>query len=98
MDTEKVRRFCRRHGISRLELFGSALRKDFSQDSDVDFLATLRADAHPTLLDWARMQEELAEIVGRPVDLLSRRAIERSQNLYRRNSILRDTKPIYAEG
>ena len=46
----QVQRFCRGHGISRLELFGSALGKDFSAQSDVDFLATLRSDAHPTLL------------------------------------------------
>ena len=29
--------FCRRRGIARLELFGSALRDDFGPDSDLDF-------------------------------------------------------------
>src|ERR1041384_1987542 len=88
IDCANVQRFCRRYGISRLELFGSALREDFREDSDLDFLATMRPDAHPTLLDWAQMQEELAKIVGRPVDLVSRRAIERSRNPYRRGPIL----------
>ncbi len=73
---ERLGMFCREHGIARLELFGSALRDDFRDESDVDLLATLRADAHPTLLDWADMQEKLAEMFGRPVDLVSRRAIE----------------------
>ena len=65
---------------------------------NVDLLATLRVDARPTLLDWADMQEKLAELFGRPVDLVSRRAIERSRNRYRKHFILCTALPIYAEG
>jgi predicted nucleotidyltransferase len=95
---EKLGQFCQQRGIARLELFGSALGDDFRDDSDVDLLATLRADARPTLLDWADMQEKLAEMFGRPVDLVSRRAIERSRNRYRKHSILSTATLIYAEG
>jgi predicted nucleotidyltransferase len=95
---EHLGRFCRERGIARLELFGSALRDDFCEASDVDLLATLRTDAHPTLLDWADMQEKLAELFGRSVDLVSRRAIESSRNRYRKHSILTTATPIYAEG
>jgi uncharacterized protein len=95
---ETLGRFCEEHGIARLELFGSALREDFRSDSDIDLLATLRGDAHPTLLDWAEMQQQLAAMFQRPVDLVSRRAIERSRNRYRKNSILSTATPIYAEG
>lgn len=95
---EHLRRFCEERGIARLELFGSALRDDFRDDSDVDLLATLREDARPTLLDWADMQEKLAELFGRPVDLVSRRAIERSRNGYRKHAILSAATPLYAEG
>lgn len=95
---EQLGRFCRERGIARLELFGSALGVDFRDDSDVDLLATLRPEARPTLLDWADMQEKLAELFGRPVDLVSRRAIERSRNRYRKQSILSTAAPIYAEG
>lgn len=97
-DRERLGRFCREHGIAQLELFGSALRDDFRSDSDVDLLATLRADARPTLLDWADMQQKLAELFGRPVDLVSRRAIERSRNRYRKHAILTTALSIYAEG
>jgi predicted nucleotidyltransferase len=97
-DHDSLGRLCREHGIARLELFGSALWEDFRGESDVDLLATLRADAHPTLLDWAEMQEKLAKVFGRPVDLVSRRVIERSQNPYRKHSILTTATPIYAEG
>jgi predicted nucleotidyltransferase len=95
---QKLGQFCRAHGIARLELFGSALREDFRSGSDVDLLATLRGDARPTLLDWADMQGKLAEVFGRPVDLVSRRAIERSRNRYRKQSILSAATPIYEEG
>ncbi len=97
-DPETLSRYCRQTGIARLELFGSALRDDFSAESDVDLLCTLRVDACCTLLGWADMQTKLGRIFGRPVDLVSRWAIERSQNVYRRNTILSTAEPIYVEG
>ena len=99
-DNEAVRRFCGERGIARLEIFGSALREDFRADSDVDLLCTLapEKDQHCGLLEWVDMQFKLAEIFGRPVDLVSRWAIERSRNPYRRNAILSTAKPIYVEG
>jgi len=97
-DNEAVRRFCRERGIARLEVFGSALREDFRADSDVDLLCTLKTDDDCTLLGWADMQFKLTEIFGRPVDLVSRWAIERSRNPYRRHAILSTATPIYIEG
>jgi predicted nucleotidyltransferase len=97
-DNEAVRQFCRERGIARLELFGSALRDDFRAESDVDLLCTLKRDDECTLLGWADMQFKLTEIFGRPVDLVSRWAIERSRNPYRRQAILSTAKPIYVEG
>ena len=97
-NSEKLGQFCRERGISRLEIFGSALRDDFRVDSDIDLLATLRLDARPTLLDWADMEGKLAKMFGRSVDLVSRKAIERSRNPYRKNSILSSAAPLYAEG
>ncbi|MEK7676603.1 MAG: nucleotidyltransferase domain-containing protein [Verrucomicrobiota bacterium] len=98
VNREALGAFCRERGIARLELFGSALREDFREDSDVDLLCSLRPDAHPTLFDWADMQEKLAEMFGRPVDLVSRRAIEHSKNRYRKHAILSAALPIYVEG
>ena len=50
------------------------------------------------VLDWADMQEKLADLFGRPVDLVSRRALESSRNRCRKHSILTTATPIYAEG
>ena len=97
-DSDSLRKFCRQRGISKLELFGSALRDDFRPVSDVDLLCTLRSDTNCTLLGWADIQIKLTEIFGRPVDLVSRWAIERSQNPYRRNAILSTAQTIYVEG
>ena len=41
------------------------------------------------------MQNELEEIFGREVDLVERRAIEKSENYIRRKGILSNTKVIY---
>ena len=97
-DVNAVRQFCRDQGIAKLELFGSALRDDFREDSDVDLLATVRPDVKCGLFEWVELKEGLEKIFGRPVDLVSRRAIERSQNPYRKRSILARTEPIYVEG
>ena len=63
VNREALGAFCRERGIARLELFGSALREDFREDSDVDLLCSLRPDAHPTLFDWADMQGEASRDV-----------------------------------
>lgn len=97
-DPARLQRLCSERGIARLDLFGSALREDFRPDSDVDLLAALRPENRVTLLDWADLQEKLSEFFGRPVDLLSRRAVERSQNPYRKHAVLSTTVPLHVEG
>jgi uncharacterized protein len=94
-DQRELGQFCKRRGIARLELFGSALGDNFRSESDIDLLATLDPSAHPTLFDWEEMREELTEILGREVDLVSRRAIESSRNAYRKRSILSTAQPFY---
>jgi predicted nucleotidyltransferase len=92
---EKIEDFCRKWKIVELSLFGSVLRDDFRPNSDVDFLVTFSPDAEWSLLDHMSMEEELSAIFGRKVDLVSRRAIERSQNYIRRKVILETAQPYY---
>ena len=66
--TEVVEAFCRRYHIRRLALFGSALREDFRSGSDIDVLVEFESEHIPGLTFFA-MEEELAQILGRPVDL-----------------------------
>ncbi len=90
----EIESFCRKWKISKLEIFGSALREDFGDGSDVDFLYTL---APGVQIGWeiAEMQNELSFIVGRPVDLVSRSGIERSENWIRRPAILESARAVY---
>ena len=93
--TDAVEAFCRRWQIKELSLFGSVLRDDFRPDSDVDVLVGFDPEARHTLFDLARMQEELQEILGRNVDLVSRRGIEMSRNYIRRRAILNSVEVVY---
>ena len=88
--------FCRRWMITRLELFGSVLRDDFRADSDIDVLVTFAEGANWTLFDHVHMRDELSELLGRRVDVVNRRAIERSANWIRRAQILDTAEPWYA--
>lgn len=92
---EAIEAFCRRWRITELAVFGSALRDDFRPDSDIDLLVQFSPDARWTLLDFVRMQDELSAILGRRVDLVSRKGIERSKNARRRKSILDSAEVIY---
>lgn len=93
---EAVAEFCRRWQITEMALFGSVLREDFQPDSDVDVLVRFADDARHTLFDMVRMREELRGVLGREVDLVSRRGIESSRNALRRKAILDSAEVVYA--
>jgi predicted nucleotidyltransferase len=87
--------FCRRHGIARVEVFGSVATGEASADSDLDLMVTFRPGVAPGL-EFFAMQDELEHILGCSVDLLTRRSVERSDNPIRRRSILASAREIYA--
>jgi hypothetical protein len=93
---EQMAQFYQRWQITELALFGSVLRPDFRAESDIDVLVTFAPEAQWSLLDHVEMQDELEAILGRPVDLLTRAGIERSQNYLRRRAILNSAEVIYA--
>jgi predicted nucleotidyltransferase len=94
MPADKVAEFCKRNGIRKLSLFGSALRDDFRPDSDVDLLVEFRAGTAPSLLDLARMERELSAVLGgRKVDLRTPQELSR----YFRDEVLSTASVQYAE-
>jgi predicted nucleotidyltransferase len=95
IDRERITDFCRRWKIVELSLFGSVLRDDFRPDSDIDVLVSFAPDAEWSLFDHVAMEDELTAMIGRKVDLVSRRAIERSENWIRRKAILGSAEPVY---
>ena len=95
IDREQIAEFCLRWKISEFALFGSILREDFHQGSDVDCLVTFAPQTQWTLFDMARMQDELKDIFGREVHLVNRRGLESSRNYLRRQAILSSAEVVH---
>jgi len=87
---ETIAEFCRRNYIWRLALFGSVLRNDFSSQSDVDVLVQFEP-GHTPGLAFFRMQRELSEILGWPVDLNT----EGGLSPYFRQDVLDEAEVVY---
>jgi hypothetical protein len=92
---DAISEFCRRWKIREMAVFGSVLRPDFDSESDIDVIVTFDDNAEWSLLDHIRMQQELQAILQRDVDLVTRRAVERSENWIRRKEILSTAFVIY---
>lgn len=84
---------CRRYRVKRLGVFGSAARGEAGGTSDVDLLVEFKPDAQASLFDMVRLRDELSRMFGRTVDLATPAILE---NPYRRRSILKDLRELYA--
>lgn len=91
VDIERIGEIGRRYGVARLEVFGSVSRGEAGAQSDIDLLYELLPG---TRLGWdiESLADELAAVFGRPVDLVSRRAL----NPRLREAVLADAQLLYA--
>jgi len=89
----EIERICRRLPIKRLGLFGSALTRNFSQNSEIDVLVSFKDAAGWGLFDFVDTVDELKTIFGRKVDLVEKDSL---RNAFRRQSILAGNEVIYA--
>lgn len=94
VNRERLAQFCRKHRIRELSFFGSVLRDDFGLDSDVDVLVEFDPQATVTLLDHVQIQRELSELLGRDVDLVTKRSL----SPVLRDEILTSRELIYEPG
>ncbi|MBI5670151.1 MAG: nucleotidyltransferase domain-containing protein [Chloroflexi bacterium] len=90
---DELAAFCHKYRVRKLSLFGSVLRADFRDDSDIDVLVEFEPDAVVDLFDIVEMEITLAEMFDRKVDVrtpqdLSRhfrqRVIDTAEILYER--------------
>lgn len=95
---ERIEAFCGKWKVRGMWLFGSVLREDFRPDSDVDLMVTFAEDSHWGLMDLIAMEDELASIFGRRVDLVTRRSVQESPNYIRRNHILAHSEVLHVAG
>ncbi len=93
---KEITDFCRRNHIHKLALFGSVLRDDFHPDSDIDVLVEFIPGHVPGFIGLARMERELAEILGtnRKIDIRTPEDLSR----YFRDEVISDAEVLYAEG
>jgi predicted nucleotidyltransferase len=87
--------FCKKHNISRLEVFGSAASGQASPSSDVDLLVTFSESGSVSTADLLEMAGEAEELVGRPVDFVLRHSLEKSPNRFAREHILATAVCLY---
>ena len=89
--TKKVNSFCKANKIKKLSLFGSYLKKTAGKDSDVDLLVEFEEDTEYGLIDIARIERELAGIIGKKVDLRTPEELSR----YFRDTVVREAQVKY---
>ncbi len=94
IDREAMRALCRRYGVRRLLIFGSAVSGGFDQSrSDVDFLVEFDAEVPSRFEAYFGLKEALEELFGRGVDLVEPAALE---NPFFAASVARSSQELYA--
>lgn len=88
--SDAIAAYCRKHKIRRLSLFGSVLLDDFTADSDIDVLVEFEAGKTPGLAFFG-MQDELARLLGRKVDLHTPASLSK----YFREAVLAEAQVQY---
>jgi len=90
----ELRRLCRRYGVARLELFGSAAGDAFDpQRSDLDFLVEFDADPSRLFDRYFGLKEGLEALYGRPVDLVTEGSL---RNPYFIEAVNKTRRLLYA--
>ncbi len=83
----------KKYYIKELSFFGSVLRDDFKENSDIDILIEFQDKADHSLFDLFNLKEEFEIALGKKVDLIEKGGL---RNPYRRNNILKNSRVIYA--
>jgi predicted nucleotidyltransferase len=89
---ERLSEFCRKWKIKELGIFGSFLRDDFHDQSDIDVLVSFSRDSEWSLFHLVDMQKELSDLMGREVDIVEKEALK---NPFRRKGILNNVEVLY---
>ena len=88
----EIAEICRRYDVKELAVFGSAARGEMRPDSDIDLLVEFLPEARVSLLRHAAAERELTALLGRKVDLVSKRALKDAV----RDEVLPQARIIYA--
>jgi uncharacterized protein len=92
IDEEALQSFCVRHHVRALSLFGSTLRGEEGPDSDIDLLVDFAPGTRIGLFGIAKLEAELSDMFGRPVDLRSPADLSK----HFRDRVVAEARPLYA--
>ena len=84
---------CKKYNVNELSIFGSSIRGDFSQNSDIDILVSFYKDSDITLFDIMDLEKEFSKLLKREVDIVEKESLK---NPIRKNKILSTREIIYA--
>ena len=90
---DELAALCRRYRVRELALFGSVLRDDFRDDSDIDVLVEFEPDARASFFTLSALKEELAALFGRPVDVVPKLGLNPSI----RDQVLESSDVVYTK-
>ncbi|MDJ0731826.1 MAG: nucleotidyltransferase domain-containing protein [Crocosphaera sp.] len=92
-----IANICEQWNIKKLSLFGSILRDDFDENSDIDILIKFNPNARQGLLTLARLKHHLEDMTQRSVDVVVQESVENSENWIRKQEILNTVQVIYEQ-
>ncbi len=91
-DERALAELCRRYHVRELSIFGSAAQGEMRPDSDIDMLVEFLPDAEIDLVEHAGLMLDLAQLLGRNVDLVSKNGLKPLM----RDSVLEQARLLYA--
>jgi uncharacterized protein len=91
VDQDQLAELCRRHGVTKLALFGSILREDFGPESDVDVIVEFEPGTRVSYFTLGGLQQDLSDLFGRHVDVKTPTTLSR----YVAGQVLESSEPIY---
>jgi predicted nucleotidyltransferase len=84
---------CKKYYIIELSIFGSSIRDDFTQNSDIDILVSFEQNSKITLFDIMELEKEFSQLINKKVDIVEKESLK---NPIRKNKILATREIIYA--
>lgn len=89
---KEIARVCRKHGVRKLSVFGSASRHGLRDESDFDLIVEFEPGAEIGLIEFGQLQRELETVVGRQVDLVPAKGLKP----FVKETVLQDLELVYA--
>jgi predicted nucleotidyltransferase len=84
---------CRKYFITELSIFGSSIRDDFTQNSEIDILVSFDNNSKISLFDIMELEKDFTQLINRNVDIVEKESLK---NPIRKNKILSTREIIYA--